>query len=130
MAIAPPCGCAFLRDIFLGRVRDRARSNNKQKKRSYALTSQGFSEPRRSGRSSKTPRKKCRALPPARWDLAVAAKKTKGRALLLHTAVPKFLQEFLPELCSSLDACKQKKMCCAPLCRPPKARWRFGPQVL
>ena len=29
MAVAPPCGCAFVRDIFLGRVRDRARSNNK-----------------------------------------------------------------------------------------------------
>ena len=24
----------------------------------------------------------------------------------------------------------QKKKCCAPLCRPLKARWRFGPQAL
>ena len=67
------------------------------------------------------PGKKCRALPPARWDLAVAAKKQKGRALLLHTAAPKFLQEFLPEFRSSLDVCK-KIWCCAPQCRPPKAR--------
>ncbi len=49
--------------------------------------------------------------------------KTKTKKLL-HTAVPKFLQEFLPEFHSSLDAGK-KKRCCAPLCRPPKARWRF-----
>ena len=55
--------------------------------------------------------------------------KKKGRALLLHTAVPKVLQEFLPEFRSSLDACKKKK-CSAPQCRPPKARWRFGPQAL
>ncbi len=33
--------------------------------------------------------------------------KKKGRALLLHTAVPKVLQEFLPEFRSSLDACKR-----------------------
>ena len=33
----------------------------------------------------------------------------KGRALLLHTAVPKVLQEFLPEFRSSLDACQKKK---------------------
>ncbi len=57
------------------------------------------------------------------------SQKKKGRALLLHTAVPKFLQEFLPEFRSSLDACK-KTWCCAPQCRPPKARWRFGPQAL
>ncbi len=49
--------------------------------------------------------------------------KTKTKKLL-HTAVPKFLQEFLPEFHSSLDAGK-KKRCCALLCRPPKARWRF-----
>jgi len=42
----------------------------------------------------------------------VAANKKKGRALLLHTAVPKFLQEFLPEFRSSLDACKKKLVLC------------------
>jgi len=57
------------------------------------------------------------------WELKTKTKK------LLHTAVPKFLQEFLPELHSSLDAGKQKK-CCAPLCRPPWHGGVFGPQVL
>ena len=38
--------------------------------------------------------------------------------------MPTNLQEFPPEFCSSLDACK-KILRSAPQCRAPKARWRF-----
>ena len=54
--------------------------------------------------------------------------KKKGRALLLHTAVPKVLQEFLPEFRSSLDACKKKEVPC-PAVPAPKgtvAVWAAG----
>ena len=56
------------------------------------------------------------------------AAKKKGRALLLYTAVPKVLQEFLPEFRSSLDACKKKEVPC-PAVPAPKgtvAVWAAG----
>ena len=54
--------------------------------------------------------------------------KTKTKKLL-HTAVPKFLQEFLPEFHSSLDAGKKKRS--VPRCAGPQRHGGgFGPQVL
>ena len=90
-----------------------------KKKLSYALTSQGFSEPRRSGRSSKTPRKKCRALPPARWDLAVAAKtKKRSSTPASHCCaeIPAGIPAGIPQLTGRL----QKNLVLCPAVPAPK----------
>ena len=72
-------------------------------------------------------RKKTGALSPALRNQAVTASQNY-HFFPIHTAVPKFLQEFLLDSRSSLDACKKTLRLMQ--FRPPKARWRFGPQAL
>lgn len=71
----------------------------------------------------RTPGEGYRTQMDSKRNLTVAAP-PKWRALLIHIAVPKFLQEFLAEFCSSLDSC-EKTLYNVLQCWLPEARWRF-----
>ena len=70
------------------------------------------------GLRSKTPRKKCRALPPARWDLAVAAKKKRSSTPASHCCaeIPAGIPAGIPQLTGRL----QKNLVLCPAVPAPK----------